>query len=119
MLAVTHKKIPVILEEMLVYIGGEVNIAPFGESGSEGFGKAALEGLGTTNATILANHGILVCGKDMRLTVKAANLVEKVARIYWGALQIGDVHELEPEKQAKFIELFKGVASTANRPSKV
>ncbi|MCP8305639.1 MAG: class II aldolase/adducin family protein, partial [archaeon] len=89
MLSVVRKKIPVVLEEMVVFLGGAVNISEFGRAHTYDIGERALKALGTTNAILLANHGVLVCGRTMEHAVKMAELVEKMAMIYWGSFQIG------------------------------
>ena len=120
MLAMVGKKIPVLVEEQVTFLGGEVNVAQFGASGTEDLGAKALEAMGDTNAVILTNHGTLVCGKDVKLTVKAANLVEKMAKIYWGALQLGDVSIIPRDKLDKFYEMFDMIAATyAKKPAPV
>ena len=89
MLSIARKKIPVLLEEMVVFLGGAVNVSEFERAHTEDVGKSALKGLGTTNAVLLANHGVLVCGRTMEDAVKMAELVEKMAMLFWGSSQIG------------------------------
>ena len=71
--------------------------------------------MGDANACLLTNHGVLSCGRDIKGAVKTATLVEKMAKIYWGALTLGNANTLTEEKYTKFTELFKGVASTTSR----
>ncbi|MCP8312333.1 MAG: class II aldolase/adducin family protein [Candidatus Methylarchaceae archaeon HK02M1] len=101
MLSVVRKKIPVILEEMVVFLGGPVNISEFGRAHTYDIGEKALKALGKTNAILLANHGVLVCGRTMEHAVKMAELVEKMAMIYWGSSQIAEPVIISEESRLK------------------
>jgi L-ribulose-5-phosphate 4-epimerase len=116
MLGIALKEIPAIFEEMVTFLGGSVRRAPYTQAGTDDLGKVALEAMGDTNTCLLTNHAVVACGRDMDKAVKAATLVEKMAMIYWGALQIGTKVETVPEdKIEKFKDMFKGLFSTAPR----
>jgi ribulose-5-phosphate 4-epimerase/fuculose-1-phosphate aldolase len=115
MLAVALKDLPVIFEEMVVFLGGPVKLAKYGQSGTDDLGKNALEAMGDTNTCLLTNHAVVACGRDMDKAIKAASLVEKMAMIYWGALQVGHVETLPNDIIEKFKDHFKGLFSTAPR----
>lgn len=105
-LSVLGRKIPVIMEEQIIYLGGAINIASFGEAHTEEIGQAALEALGKNNAAILANHGVIACGKSVTNAVKAAELVEKLAKVYWGALQIDKPNIIPEDQFPRFEKMF-------------
>lgn len=106
MLSVVQKSIPIIMEEQIIYLGGSIDIAPYGEAHTEDIGKVALKALGKKNAALLANHGVIVCGKSVTNAVKAAELVEKLAQVYWGALQIGEPKIISKDIDEKFEKMF-------------
>lgn len=89
MFSIARKPIPVIYEEMVIFLGGTIPVAPFGRANTEEITQTAIEGMGDKNAVLMANHGVLVCGKTMDYAMKTAERVEKMARVYQGALQIG------------------------------
>jgi L-ribulose-5-phosphate 4-epimerase len=89
MFSIARKPIPVIYEEMVIFLGGTIPIAPFGRANTEEITAAAIGGMGDKNAVLMANHGVLVCGRSMEYAVRTADRVEKMARVYAGALQIG------------------------------
>jgi len=105
-LSVIRKKIPVLMEEMIVFLGGEVNVSEFGLAHTGELCERVLKALGETNAVLLANHGLLVCGQNMDHAVKIAELVEKMAMIYWGSLQIGRPKMVPSEAFNKFRKDF-------------
>jgi L-fuculose-phosphate aldolase len=111
-LSIIRKKIPVIMEEMIVLLGGEVNVSEFGLAHTESIGENVTAALGRTNAALLANHGVLVTGRNMDYAIKIAELVEKMAKIYWGALQIGEPISVPNESYSKFIDDFNSNFST-------
>ncbi|MBD3353695.1 MAG: class II aldolase/adducin family protein [Candidatus Lokiarchaeota archaeon] len=115
MLAVAGKKLPLIIEEMAFFIGGEVNVTDYAASGSVELGEKVIEAMGDANAVLIRNHGLFVCGRDMDTTVKVALLVEKMAEVYLGALQLGSIDPLPPEKTKKWIDMFNALNRTAPR----
>jgi L-ribulose-5-phosphate 4-epimerase len=50
---------------------------------------------------LLKNHGIFTLGSNAEAAVKAAVMVEDVARTTWLALQIGQPDEIAPDDIAK------------------
>jgi len=112
-LSIQHKGIPVIFEEMLIFLGGSVPCAKYAMAGTANLGKNALETMGNQNAVILANHGSLVVGKTMEYCVNTAQLVEKMAKIYVLANFSSDIKKIPEEKQVdfrlRFVEEFSTV----------
>ena len=88
--AVSRKKIPLILIEMEPFLGGEIEVAPFELSGSLEFARSILPYLKKSNSCLLANHGVVSCGKDMESAFLSAEYVEDAAKIYYYSLNIGD-----------------------------
>ncbi len=101
-LSIQHKGIPVIFEEMLIFLGGSVPCAKYALAGTAKLGKNAILAMGKQNAVILANHGSLVVGKTMDYCVNTAQLVEKMAKIYVLANFSPDIKKIPEEKQVDF-----------------
>ncbi|MHA1369957.1 MAG: class II aldolase/adducin family protein [Promethearchaeota archaeon] len=113
------KEIPVIFEEQVIFLGGPIKKAEYAQSGSDELGEAALKAMAGTNACLLTNHSVVACGRDVQKTIKAVNLVEKIAKIYWGALLTGKAISTVPEdKLLKFQDYFKGLFSTSRKRNK-
>ncbi len=74
--------------------------------------------MGDKNGVLLTNHGVLVCGKDMKSAVKNAKLIEKLSQIYWGAAQIGIIQTVDPKYWQKWLDLYKAMNSTVPRKKK-
>lgn len=115
MLSVNQMGVPIIMEEQIAFLGGSIDISPFGEAHTEEIGQSALKALGIKNAALLANHGVIVSGKSIEHAVKFAELVEKLAKIYWGALQIGKPKVISEIQSTKFNKLFESLFASYSR----
>jgi L-fuculose-phosphate aldolase len=115
-ISTVQKSIPIIMEEMYIFLGGSIDISDPGEAHTEEMGKVALNALGRKNAALLANHGVIVCGKSIDHAVKFSELVEKLAKIYWGSLQIGEPKTFSIDQLEGFRKLHESLF--ANFPKK-
>jgi L-fuculose-phosphate aldolase len=76
---------------LIAYAGHEVPVAGYAPPGSEELANDALDALGeTTNACLLANHGVLAIGDSVKKAFENALIVEHCARIQYQASAIGD-----------------------------
>jgi len=96
-ISVAGLEIPTILDDQATYIGGEIKVAEYALPGTQELVKNVLSALGPRNAVLLANHGALSVGRDMREAFTVCELVEKTAKIYVCALSLGRVHPLPAE----------------------
>jgi L-fuculose-phosphate aldolase len=96
-LAVAGMDIPPLIDEQVVLIGGEVKVAQYALPGTPELAKNAVSALGPRNAVILANHGVLAVGRDMREALTICELAEELAKIYVSALSLGKVNQLAAE----------------------
>jgi len=96
-IAVSGMDIPPLIDEQIIYIGGEIKIAKYALPGTPDLAKSAVTALGPRNAVILANHGVLSVGRDMREALTICELAEEMAKIYVSALSLGKVNTLPAE----------------------
>ena len=76
---------------LIAYAGHEVPVAGYAPPGSEELANDALDALGeTTNACLLANHGVLAIGDSVKKAFENVLIVEHCARIHYQASAIGD-----------------------------
>ncbi len=110
-LSVIRESLPPILEEMTLYIGGDVKVADYAPFGSKELAENAVEALKNRKAAILANHGVVVCGVDLDDALEVLELVERTAQIYVYSRLLGRVTTLPVdliEHQRKlFLERLK------------
>lgn len=117
MMSVARKRIPILLEEQVIFLGGSVDISEFAVAHSTEFSINAINGMGTKNGVLMANHGTLVCGRTIEDAIKMAELVEKLAFIYTGAEQLGQVYDIKETSCSRFFPDFEEKFST--HPEKV
>ena len=117
-LSVNKMSIPILMEEQIVFLGGSVDISSFGEAHTEEIGDVALKALSYKNGALLVNHGVIVCGKSIEHAVKFAELIEKLAKIYWGALQVGNPNIISDKQGLKFNKLFESLFASYPRKIK-
>jgi L-ribulose-5-phosphate 4-epimerase len=99
--AAVGKSIPVYLTAHADEFGQAIPCAGFALIGSEEIGKQVVEHIGTCAAVLLKNHGVFTVGKNARAAVKAAVMVEDVAKTVFLALQLGQPDEIPAEDVAK------------------
>lgn len=80
--AVVHKKIPLILVEMLPFLGGDIPVAKFGLPGTDEVGIYAAEALNNRNSALLENHGVVSVGRTAEQAYLRAVYTEDAAKIY-------------------------------------
>ncbi len=88
-LAILGRKIEPIMDEFLPYVGGTIEVAPFGMSGSPALIDGTVEALGPRGAVLLRHHGQIAVGKSLEKAFHVAELVEWAARITWLAAVAG------------------------------
>lgn len=89
--AALHKPIPCVLTMMGDEFGGEIPVGPFAIIGDDSIGRGIVETLRSSRspAVLMANHGPFTVGKNAQAAVKAAVMVEEVARTVAAALTLG------------------------------
>ena len=98
MFALAHEPIPAVIEEVVVYVGGDVPCCEYKGTGSKDLGDEVASHLADRGAALLANHGLVTCGATPEKALHNAALVERTAKIIWGARAMGaTIHPL-PEK---------------------
>ena len=95
--AVLHKDIPCVTDEMAQAIGGSVKCAEYALPGSMELAGNCLKALGSSMAVLLANHGAVCLGRNMKECFKVATVLETSADIYQKALAIGQPQEISKE----------------------
>ena len=91
-ISVTCLEIPAFLDDQVTYIGGEVKVAQYALPGTQELVENVLSALGPRNAVLLANHGALSVGRDMREAFVVCEMAEKTAKTYICALSLGKVN---------------------------
>lgn len=100
--AAVGRPIPCCLTAICDEFGGEIPCAPYTDNEGENIGRAILAyRRERTPAILLGHHGVFAWGSSPKSALKAAVMVEDVAKTVWIAMQIGQpavIPESEAEK---------------------
>lgn len=92
---------------MIGVAGKNIRVAPYATYGSDELAENALKGMEDRNAVLLANHGILVGGKDLDFCLYALDEIEYVAQIYLLTSASGYPNIIPDDEMERVIEKFK------------
>ena len=110
-IAVAGLEIPPIVDDQITYLGGGIKVADYAISGSQDLVENVISALGPRNAVLMANHGALCVGRDMREAFTNLEMLEKTAKIYINVLSIGCINHKPAEgieEQRAFFEYMYG-----------
>jgi L-fuculose-phosphate aldolase len=97
-------ELPCVHYEMLM-LGGAVRVAPYQTFATPELAAAAVEALDGRTAALLANHGTIAFGTDLDAAVRATELLEWAATVYWRAAQIGTPRVLDKHASQAVIDV--------------
>ncbi len=106
--AALGRPIPVYLTAQADEFGGPIPCAGFALIGGEQIGQAVLESIGASPAVLLKNHGVFAVGPTGEAALKAAVMVEDIARTTWLALQLGQPDEIPQAQIDQLHQRYRG-----------
>lgn len=87
-----HRPIPPFVEDLTQIIGGQVNCTRYVPAGQhKRIAEEVANTFGEENAVLLANHGVMCCGRDLDEAFVASQILEKAALMMLAAGAIGPV----------------------------
>lgn len=93
---------------MIARFGGDtVRCADYAIFGSQALSDAALRAMEGRCACLLANHGLLVAGRDLDQALALAIELEELCEQYWRACQLGQPVLLGQAEMDEVIEKFR------------
>ncbi|MEI7576782.1 MAG: L-ribulose-5-phosphate 4-epimerase [Armatimonadota bacterium] len=99
--AAAHRSIPCVLTAISDEFGGEIPCAPYIDNEGDHIGEAILKHRSRGPAILLGNHGVFAWGETVEKALKAAIMIEDVAKTVHLSLQLGapiPIAEAEVEK---------------------
>jgi len=100
-------ELPCIHYEMLL-LGGTVRVAPYATFGTPELARAVVDALEGRTAALMANHGAVTHGADVATAVRATEVLEWAANVYWHARAIGAPRVLDEAQQQAVLEAALG-----------
>jgi len=111
--AALGKPIPPVLTAIADEFGGPIPCGGFALIGGDEIGKVVVESIGHSPACLLKNHGVFTVGPTGEKALKAAVMVEDVAKTVSIALQMGTPDEIPAEDVAKLHARYTNVYGQA------
>ena len=99
--AAAGRSIPPVLTAIADEFGGIIPCGGYARVGGDEIGRVLIESIGDSAAILMKNHGVFTIGKTPEAAVKAAVMVEDVARTVFYALQLGPIDEIPAEEVAR------------------
>ena len=87
--------------------GNDIRCAPYATFGTQALSDHAMQAMRERRACLLANHGMIATGADLKGTLARAVEVEALCEQYWRALQIGKPALLSDEEMSTVVEKFR------------
>ncbi|HEY3337835.1 MAG TPA: L-ribulose-5-phosphate 4-epimerase [Propionicimonas sp.] len=109
--AARREPIPCVLTMMADEFGGDIPVGPFALIGDDSIGRGIVETLANSRsrAVLMANHGPFTIGKDAKDAVKAAVMVEDVARTVHFARLLGEPVAIPQADIDKLFDRYQNV----------
>lgn len=105
-LSMLHREIPAVHYMIAAAGGPTIPCVPYSTWGTQELADNILSALQNRLACLLANHGMVCVGPNLKKAAWLAVEVETLAAQYWRALQIGEPHVLPDEEIARVLALF-------------
>ncbi len=87
--------------------GSSIRCARYATFGTQALSDATIAALHERNACLLANHGMVVFGRDLSQALTLAIEFETLCAQYWRSLQLGEPVMLSEAEMAEVIERFR------------
>jgi L-fuculose-phosphate aldolase len=107
MFACARQPVPAVIDEMLVYTGGEVPVAGYAMSGSAEVGANAVAVLASVGSALLASHGLVTVAAGPDQALHQAGVVEHCAQVALGARLLGGHAGLPAQAAADLAGVYR------------
>jgi L-fuculose-phosphate aldolase len=91
---------------LIGFAGNEVKCARYATFGTQELAESACRTIGDAKAVLLAHHGLLAAGVDLKEAFMVAEQVEYCAELYWRAKAIGTPAVISDKEMDTIIEKF-------------
>jgi L-ribulose-5-phosphate 4-epimerase len=99
--AAVGRPIPPVLTAICDEFGGPIPVGAYAKIGGDEIGQEIIRSIGASPAILMKNHGVFTIGQTPEAAVKAAVMVEDVARTVFYAMQLGQPDEIPAEEVAR------------------
>ena len=106
-LAVAGQQLPPLIDEVVVRLGGAIEVSEYAFPGTDELGDSVVIALGERKAALIRNHGLVGVGKTPDEALRVCQMVEHSAHIYTIAKMIGVPRLIPKDAIDTEIELFR------------
>ena len=99
--AAAGRPIPPVLTAICDEFGGAIPVGAYAKIGGDEIGQEIIRSIGSSPAILMKNHGVFTVGRTPEAAVKAAVMVEDVARTVFYTMQLGQPDEIPAEEVAR------------------
>jgi L-ribulose-5-phosphate 4-epimerase len=96
--AAVGRPIPVYITAIADEFGTEIPMGAYASIGGDAIGQEICRSIGSSPAILMRQHGVFTIGPTISKALKAAVMVEDIAKTIWLASQIGKLVELPDEE---------------------
>jgi L-fuculose-phosphate aldolase len=89
MFAATRQPVPAVIDEGVIFNGGDIPVAEYAISGSAQVGMNAVAVLADRGSALLASHGLVTIAASPAQALHLAVVAEHCAHVAWGARLMG------------------------------
>jgi L-fuculose-phosphate aldolase len=89
MFAAARQPVPAVIDEAVIFLGGDIPVASYAISGSAGVGANAVAVLATRASALLASHGLVTVAATPAQALHEAVVSEHCALVAWGTRALG------------------------------
>jgi L-fuculose-phosphate aldolase len=111
-LACLRRPLPAFHYMVAVAGGRDIRCAPYATFGTQALSDHVLAALEGRRACLMANHGLLCLGPDLRSALALAVEIEALARTYLQCLSVGEPVVLDDAEMERVLEKFKGYGNS-------
>ncbi len=89
MFAAARTPVPAVIDEAVIFLGGEIPVAPYAISGSAQVGTNAVTVLADRASALLASHGLVTVADTPAQALHRTVVSEHCAQVAWGTRALG------------------------------
>lgn len=106
-LACMDRPIPAFHYMVAAAGGDDIRCAPYATFGTQALSDHVLKAMEGRNACLMSHHGMIAVGETLPKALALAVEVESLARMYWQALQLGELGLLDAAEMVVVVEKFR------------
>ena len=105
--ACLRRDLPAVHYLIGLFGGAQIRCAPYATFGTDALSLNVVAALAHRRAALMANHGLVVLGKDLDQALALTAEAETLAKLYLQSLAAGQPHILPDDEMDRVIERFR------------